>query len=445
MLKAEQVTYKYIGAKEPAIINAEVTCSEGTINLLWGDNGAGKSTLALILCGAIPHLIKGTFSGNVFWNRAPLSEDLIPTLSSFVFQNPYTFFQGYTIQEELSLSGNLNDKLAEAARTLLPNVPPETPLHALSLGQQERVAICSGILRPTPLLFLDEPFESLDDSGVEQTVWLINDAVARGRIVILIQRPQQRRVFLNCHKGYEVSDGRIRESLPGAPSPLPSMIKPTPGAPCIVLENLSFTYKRTTEFSIREINLSISEGEVVGLIGPNGSGKTTLFLLMSGLLNHTGGRIFIAGETVKGKPLRRLVKCAFQNPENQIFGNTVEEELEFGLLKLDLDKADLRGRVERIAEYLPFDISVDPFSLSYGQKKILTITATFLIEPKVILLDEPTAGLDLKNILIFKKLAEKFIEAGGSLLISSHNLPEIESFAHRVLAMKDGRLADEHK
>jgi energy-coupling factor transporter ATP-binding protein EcfA2 len=445
MLQAERVTYRYIGANEDSIVNADVSCSKRSVNLLWGDNGAGKSTLALILCGAIPHLLKGTFSGSVSWNRQALSEDLLPTLSSFVFQNPYTFFQGYTIRDELELIADKTDNLAEAANSLLPDVPLDSPLHTLSLGQQERVAICSAVLRTAPLLFLDEPFESLDDSGVKQTIELISQTSAAGRIVNLIQRPQQREYFIDCNKGYEVVNGTVREGFPDRPSQLPPLTKPTPGPSSIVLKDISFSYSRNGRFAINNLNLSISEGEIIGLIGPNGCGKTTLLMLMSGLLNPTGGSISVSNLNVKGKYLRRQVKCAFQNPEAQLFANTVQEELEFGLLNSGLSKSEVSERIGEIAEQVPYGLSVDPFSLSFGQKKILSIVATFLLQPKVILLDEPTAGLDFKNILIFHRLAELFLQGGGSLLISSHNLPEIKALSDRTLVMKDGQLVDERK
>jgi energy-coupling factor transporter ATP-binding protein EcfA2 len=445
MLKTKRVTFRYLGANEDSIVNADVSCSERSVNLLWGDNGAGKSTLALILCGAIPHLLKGTFSGNVSWNHQSLSEDLIPTLSSFVFQNPYTFFQGYTIRDELELIADKTDNLGEAANSLLPDVPLDAPLHTLSLGQQERVAICSAVLRSAPVLFLDEPFESLDDSGVKQTIELIRQTSAGGRIVNLIQRPQQREYFVECNKGYQVTNGTVREGFPAKPSELPPLIKPTPGPPSIVLRDLSFSYSRNGRFAIKNVSLSISQGEIVGLIGPNGCGKTTLLMLMSGLLNSTGGSISIANRKVKGKYLRRQVKCAFQNPEAQLFANTVQEELEFGLLNSGLSKSEVTERVGGIADQLPYGLSGDPFSLSFGQKKILSIVATFLLQPKVILLDEPTAGLDFNNILIFHRLAELFLQDGGTLLISSHNLPEIKALSDRTLVMKDGQLVDERK
>jgi energy-coupling factor transporter ATP-binding protein EcfA2 len=188
------------------------------------------------------------------------------------------------------------------------------------------------------------------------------------------------------------------------------------------------------------VSLSISEGEAVGLIGPNGCGKTTLFLLASGLLRPLDGKIFVGRKWLKGKDLRERVKCAFQNPDAQLFGTTVKEELEFGLLRLRLCRSEIEERIERAASHLPFDLSADPFSLSYGQKKILTIVTTFLLEPRIVILDEPTAGMDYKNIMILHNLAGAFLNGGGSLLISSHSLPEVKALSHRVLVMESGRI-----
>ena len=444
MLRAEDVTFRYIGqAERPAITNANVIFQKGTINLLWGDNGAGKTTFGMILCGAIPHVIKGAFSGNVFWDDTPLSEELISHLSSFIFQDPYTYFQGHTIQDEINLVTNTNNKLVQIAKTLLPNVPLETPLHKLSLGQQQRVALYSAILQPNPLVFLDEPFEFLDDSGLKQAIELITNAAENNRIITIIQRPQQREISLSYSKGYQLLDGKVREAFPEKPNSLPTITNLPSDFPNLIIDNLSFTYSRNTAFSIKKVNLSVSEGESVGLVGPNGCGKTTLFLLASGLLSPTRGNISISRKQLRGKALRREVKCAFQNPEAQLFGSTVKEELEFGLRNLNLHQLEIRKRLEQVSDYLPFKLSTDPFRLSYGQKKLLGIVTTFAMEPQVTLLDEPTAALDFKSILAFHKLAEAFLKRGGSLLISSHSLSEVKTLCHRVLVMRDGELVDE--
>jgi len=442
MLLAEKVTYKYAGAEKPSIVNANAFFSKGTINLLWGDNGSGKTTLAMILCGAIPHLINGEFSGNVSWDDTPISSELISHLSSFVFQNPYIYFQGYTIQDEISLIANTDSKLIQIAKPLLPNIPLETPLHKLSHGQQQRVALYSAILQPDPLIFLDEPFEFLDDSGVKQATELITNAAKDDRIIIVIQRPQ-REISIDFSKGYQVLDGRVCEAFPEKPNVLPTITNLSSNSPNFIIDDVSFNYSRDSAFSIRKASLSILEGESVGLIGPNGCGKTTLFLVACGLLNPKHGNILVKHKQLNGKALRREVKCSFQNPENQLFGSTVKEELEFGLRNLNLDHLEIGKRVEQISDCLPFGLSTDPFQLSYGQKKILGIIATFLMKPQVVLLDEPMAGLDFKSIMTFYKLAEAFLKRGGSLLISSHSMSEVKTLCHRVLVMRDGEIIDE--
>lgn len=443
MLQAEKVTFQYLGADRPSVVDADVAFSDGAVNLLWGDNGAGKSTLALILCGAIPHLIKGAMFGRVLWNGSPLSEDLTPKLSSFVFQNPQTYFQGYTLEEEVWALSGAQGRLARYVNALLPDVSPDTPLQNLSLGQQQRVALCSAALRPTPLLFLDEPFESLDDAGAAQAAELIETAADSGRNVVIIQRPQRREVTFKCHKSYAVSEGKVLEGFPQPPEPIPPIAQPPLGDATLTIDNLSFSYSKWSGTAVNGANLSVSEGEAVGLIGPNGSGKTTLFLLASGLLKPSDGCVLVGGRRLTGKELRSQVKCSFQNPDAQLFGTTVEEELTFGLRRGGLSGRDIRTRLERAGDLLPFNLSADPFNLSYGQKKLLAIITTFILEPKVIVLDEPTAGLDYKNIMILHRLAEDFLGAGGAILISSHSLPEVRALSHRLLVMEGGGIRED--
>jgi energy-coupling factor transporter ATP-binding protein EcfA2 len=186
--------------------------------------------------------------------------------------------------------------------------------------------------------------------------------------------------------------------------------------------------------------LTVCQGESVGLIGPNGSGKTTLCMVVSGLLKQDRGLIELAGQRVGLKDLRRYVKCAFQNPNSQIFADTVEEEIQFGFYYSGLDRIELEKRLEWVYSVLPFNRHQSPHDLSYGQKKLLSLIATLTLRPKLLLLDEPLASLDFKTVQLVHSLLQNYVDGGGSILILSHRIDDLASFCGRMVAMDHGKI-----
>lgn len=445
MLEAEHVTFQYLGAEQPSIRDANAILADGTINLVWGDNGAGKSTLALALCGAIPLVIKGQFSGAVLWNGAAISQSLLPRLCAFIFQDPYLYFSGHTIATEIDFDAAQRSSLWQGIQALLPDAPPDRPLHRLSVGEQQRVALCSALLRSTPLMLLDEPFEFLDRSGIDVATTLLSLA-SQSRTVVIIHRRTHQLEGLTINRGFRVIDGIVAEELPAHDGELPRLTSPSCHAshpPKLVVEGLSFAYPGRAMAPVRSVSLTVGAAESVGLVGPNGCGKTTLFLLMSGLLRPERGHVFIGLEEVAGRRLRRRVRCVFQNPDNQLFGTTVRDELEFSVASLRLRKAEVDARVESAGSWLPFPMSADPLALSFGQKKLLAIVGALIARPDVLLLDEPFAGLDSKASVVLRGLVADLLNAGGSVMVSAHDTAAIRSICSRSYVMAQGHIATE--
>ncbi|MFH1741166.1 MAG: ATP-binding cassette domain-containing protein [bacterium] len=445
MLFLDAITFQYLGADHPCLNNVSLSLDRDRICILAGDNGSGKTTLGLIACGVIPHLIKGTFVGRVSWNDEVLSESTVGAHSTVVFQNPYTYFQGCSIEDELSLCPPADRAIEDVSGKLLPDVPVDRPLHILSFGQQARVALCSALRQPTPILVLDEPFEALDDTGIALVGEALAVALQSKRLVIVIHRWELPFPSHIAYRTLLVDRGAVRDGTMLGEVAYPSIHDHATGGPVLDVRGLSFSYGGATGFSIRDVSLVVHAGEMLALVGPNGCGKSTLLLVMANLLKRGAGEILLGGHKVEPANLRRLVRCVLQNPDSQTFGTSIREELEFGLRAAGVDPLAIKERVESFRQYLPFDLSSDPFRLSYGQKKLLSLLAAFIVEPSVLLLDEPVAGLDVESTGKFCYLAETFLAQGGGIVMTAHSVAEVETFCSRVLQMSGGVLTGEQR
>lgn len=221
----------------------------------------------------------------------------------------------------------------------------------------------------------------------------------------------------------------------------------------IKLENVTYTYNPGTVYemhALKNINLEIPQGQFVGLIGHTGSGKSTLIQHFNGLIRPTGGRVLFEGRDVweEGYPLRSLrsqVGLVFQYPEHQLFEDQVLKDVCFGPSNQGLDKEACQKRArEALAQVgVPeelFDRS--PFELSGGQKRRVAIAGVLAMEPKVLVLDEPTAGLDPKGRdEILDRIAWLHETRGITIILVSHSMEDIAKYVERIIVMNHGEMA----
>lgn len=220
--------------------------------------------------------------------------------------------------------------------------------------------------------------------------------------------------------------------------------------PIIKVQNLSHTYMPGSTFerkALRDISLTINEGDILGIIGHTGSGKSTFVQHLNGILKPTSGTIEVDGLTAGGKELkalRRKVGLIFQYPEHQLFEETVYKDITFGLNKLNLSQEEIKERVFHAINLLgisPELLEKSPFELSGGQKRRVAIAGVLVMEPKVLILDEPTAGLDPQGSSeVFKILSSLNKKEGTTIIIISHNMEEIAAFCNRVAVMSEGSI-----
>lgn len=223
--------------------------------------------------------------------------------------------------------------------------------------------------------------------------------------------------------------------------------------PIIRTENLTYTYSLGTPFektAVNNVSLQIMPGELIGIIGHTGSGKSTLIQHFNGLLKPTSGKIFIDGTDIwdekacKIRDIRFKVGLVFQYPEYQIFEETVFKDISFGPKNMGLDETEIKRRVEETADIVGLSkelLQKSPFELSGGQKRRVAIAGVMAMEPKVLILDEPTAGLDPKGRdLIMAEIKDYQKRTGSTVLLVSHSMEDVANFAERILVMNRSEL-----
>ena len=220
----------------------------------------------------------------------------------------------------------------------------------------------------------------------------------------------------------------------------------------IKTEHLTHTYSEGTPFvkmAIQDVNLSIEEGEMVGVIGHTGSGKSTLIQHFNGLLKPTSGKIYIDGEDMwaditRLRDIRFKVGLVFQYPEYQLFEETVYKDISFGPKNMGLSEEEVDRRVRQAASFVNVTEEMmhkSPFELSGGQKRRVAIAGILAMQPKVLILDEPTAGLDPKGRdRILGQIQEYQQDQKNTVLIVSHSMEDVAKFARKVLVMNQSKV-----
>ena len=219
----------------------------------------------------------------------------------------------------------------------------------------------------------------------------------------------------------------------------------------IKVENLTHTYSVGTPFersAVEDMSLSVYRGELLGLIGHTGSGKSTLIQHLNGLLKPTAGRILLGGRDIWAEPkkirdVRFRVGLVFQYPEYQLFEETVYQDIAFGPANMGLSGDELDRRIRDAARFAGLDESLldkSPFALSGGQKRRVAIAGVIAMEPEVLVLDEPSAGLDPRGRgELLSHIRAYHRERGNTVVLVSHSMEEIARYADRIVVLAHGK------
>jgi len=331
----------------------------------------------------------------------------------------------------------------------------------LSGGQIQRVAIAAALVMYPKVMVLDEPTASLDVPGM-QNVMTVLDYLKRefGLTIILIEhrlaevRGIADRVIV-LHEGSKVADGDFDQVLGdhdflrayGLRRPTmeslsdwlrlltPNGHHPASSRPLLDLQNLSAGYDN--QAVIRDVDLKIFPGEFVALVGDNGTGKSTLALAATGLLKPIAGKVLVCG---KSRPRPGLdIALLFQNPADQLFTDSVDEEISFGPRNYRKFESDVHEQTLLNADLL-YLRARHPFSLSAGQQQRTALASCIALRPAMVILDEPTLGQDWRHLQQLMDYLALLNQQGTAILLITHDYKLIHHYARRVVLMDKGRI-----
>lgn len=475
MIEVHDVTFAY-PEQPPLLKNVSLTIAESEYIALTGPNGSGKTTLALLLKGLIaPN--EGTITIDGIEARDEVSRFEVMKLVGIVFQNPDNTIVTTTVESELAFGlenlGVPQDEMKRRVNAALRRFDLEQYRHTnptnLSGGEKQRLALASVMIMKPSYLILDEPTAFLDPQARMALLDSIRAEVDDGAAVLHItqfsdEAEHADRVIELDASGI-ILDGKPEEVLPRARK-LRSWRRgyPTPGNGCIdgdvapgiqtgdrdrfgnlslpplvALENVGYRYDRGTPFekgALEAINLAFHPGSSTAFFGQSGSGKTTLLEIIAGLTVPSAGTVLVNND-----PLRAM---AFQTPEDQLFGETVAVHVLFGPHNCGVSGHRLDDRVTEALNRVGLDPvrygGRDTSTLSGGEKRRVALAGVLAMNPDVLVLDEPTAGLDRSGMEIVIGILSAFRKHGGMLIFSTHDLEVARCLGTDGVVLKQGRV-----
>ncbi len=524
MIKIENLTFKYEGAKKNALDKINLQIEDGDFLGIIGESGAGKTTLCSAINALIPHHYKGDFYGSVKIDDKD-SFDTTPGQLALkvgsVFQDIDSQLLSTFVEDEI-LFGLENfdipkDQIESRVQFALEEVGITDlryrEIASLSGGQKQKVAIAAIIALQPKILVLDEPTGELDPASSRQIFALLDKLNKEKGITIIVI---EQKIMLLCEfakklavmeKGKITHFGKVREVLKNAEeleekginiprvvtlsrqlinnkllpenlseneeiainsSEAAELIKKitagkintkveiaeasdtsirnqeplqTDKEKIIQFQKVQFSYH--SDANITDIDVNINKGDFLAIIGSNGAGKSTFSKLCNGLLKPTSGNVIVKGNNtkkVKTSQLAKNIGFLFQNPDRQICCNTVKEEIAFSLKNIGLAEEDIKARVEKTIEEFNFDPEKDPFTMSRGQRQRLCLACLIALESDILILDEPTTGLDYKECIELMEKIRNLNKKGTTVIMVCHDMEVVLDYATRILIMTNGKV-----
>ncbi|MCY7186584.1 ABC transporter ATP-binding protein [Streptococcus gallolyticus] len=501
-IQFKDFTFKYDVQAEPTLKSLNLTIEKGQKVLIIGPSGSGKSTIGHCLNGIIPNIYHGEKSGQFTINGKEafgLSIYDKSHLVSTVLQDPDGQFIGLTVAEDLAFAlendcvslEEMQEKVAHWSKRLdltefLENRPQD-----LSGGQKQRVSLAGVLIDESPILLFDEPLANLDPKSGQETIDLIDRIHHEEKATtIIIEHRLEDVLYRHVDKVVLVNDGQIlfdghpdellrtelliqngiREPLyvtalkdlgvdvtlmehlsdlsqvdltniaVTAPS---SFQEEAPQDKLLTVEQLHFAYQENRPI-LKNINFEINQGERIAIVGKNGAGKSTLakaicqFIMPEGDIRYRGQSIM----TDSIKERAEKIGYVLQNPNQMISQTMIFDEVALGLRLRGVDEQDVEKRVlETLKVCGLYEFRKWPISaLSFGQKKRVTIASVLVMNPEIILLDEPTAGQDKRNYTEIMNFLNQLNKAGHTIIMITHDMQLMLEYSDRSIVVSNGEI-----
>jgi energy-coupling factor transport system ATP-binding protein len=502
MIRFDDVTVTYAGAQISTLRSVSLTIPEGELCLVVGPTGSGKSTVLGAISALVPHFTGGELRGRVLVDGRDTRDHPPRELADVVGvvgQDPLAGFVTDTVEEELAYA---MEQLAVPPAVMRKRVEETLdlrgiaelrarPLHTLSGGQQQRVAIGSVLTTHPRVLVLDEPTSALDPTAAEEVLAAVTRLVHDLGVTVVMAEHRLERVAQYADLiALVAGDGTVTLGPPAdqlaradvAPpivelgrlagwDPLPLSVRDArrlagplrdrlasidphagdggPGHPAPVrdvgdrpaLTASGVTDRYGVHAADRGDHLRVDAGEVVALMGRNGSGKSSLLWALQGSGRRSAGRVDVAGRdphAAGAGDARRMVGMVPQTPSDLLYLPTVDEEC----TQADRDAGVAPGTCRSLLDRLVGDLdgSAHPHDLSEGERLGLVLAVQLTAAPAVVLLDEPTRGLDYLAKERFGREVRRLAGDGAGLVISTHDVELVATVADRVVVLADGEV-----
>ncbi|MBT1182069.1 ATP-binding cassette domain-containing protein [Bifidobacterium sp. CP2] len=483
LAELSHIRFSYDGGATWALDDASLTVREGDYLALTGANGSGKSTLARLIAGlAAPDAGTVVLLGRTVFSADGPDADAYREARrgiGAVFQNPEDQLVTTVLEDDVAFGpenlgvpregrDGIGARIAESLHAVrLDDMRGANPIR-MSGGQQQRAAIAGMLAMRPRLLVLDEPTAMLDPLARAEVMGVLDELHAGGTTIVHVtHHPDE---IARAARVVRLEAGRVADAdAPASPQPRddapaasdasdaavvspsrPSHADTSDADVMLSVSHVSYAYPGGDGPILRDVSLEVRRGETVALMGANGSGKSTLLRLVCALDKPDAGTIVVDGmrvDTAKRRDrakLRRTVGLVMQHPERQLFADTVRDDVAYGPTNQHLPASEIAARVDAALRLARLDGLADrsPFDLSGGQQRLAAIAGVVACRPKLLVMDEPTAGLDTDGRERVYRLIDDLHAQGVTVLVVTHSYAEAHRVADRIVDMREiSRLA----